>query len=114
MADVLPHALETLAATETDPGSASANAIIKADLGLYELSRNRVSLEDVFINLTTEEPSVAPTDPHATDLQDTEVPSTEASAPEAESPDTQPTAHPPTDTSPTDTSPTDTSADSDE
>ncbi|MEO0432007.1 MAG: ABC transporter ATP-binding protein [Cyanobacteria bacterium J06656_5] len=108
------HRFQVMAATETDPGSAIANAIIKADLGLYELSRNRVSLEDVFINLTTEEPSVVPTDPHATDLQDTEVPSTEASAPEAESPDTQPTAHPPTDTSPTDTSPTDTSADSDE
>ena len=51
------HRFQVMVATEEDPGSAIANAIIKADLGLYELSRNRVSLEDVFINLTTEEPS---------------------------------------------------------
>ena len=49
------HRFQVMAATEQDPGSAIAEAIIKADLGLYELSRNRVSLEDVFINLTTEE-----------------------------------------------------------
>lgn len=53
------HRFQVMAATEEDPGSAIATAIINANLGLYELSRNRVSLEDVFINLTTEEPIVA-------------------------------------------------------
>lgn len=59
------HRFQVLTATEEDPGSAIANAIITADLGLYELSRHRVSLEDVFINLTTEEPAVATTDAEA-------------------------------------------------
>lgn len=53
------HRFQVMAATDEDPGSAIATTIINADLGLYELSRNRVSLEDVFINLTTEEPAEA-------------------------------------------------------
>ena len=56
------HRFQVMAVTEEDPGSAIANAITTANLGLYELSRNRASLEDVFINLTTEEPTVADTD----------------------------------------------------
>ena len=56
------HRFQVAAATEEDPGGAIANAITTANLGLYELSRNRASLEDVFINLTTEEPTVADTD----------------------------------------------------
>ncbi|MEM6253504.1 MAG: ABC transporter ATP-binding protein [Cyanobacteria bacterium P01_D01_bin.156] len=51
------HRFQVVSATENDPGGAIAAAIINAELGLYELSRNRVSLEDVFINLTTEEPA---------------------------------------------------------
>ena len=58
------HRFQVMAATEDDPGSAIANAIISANLGLYELSRNRVSLEDVFINLTTEEPTIGDTVPN--------------------------------------------------
>lgn len=52
------YRFQAMAATDEDPGSAIATAIINANFGLYELSRHRVSLEDVFINLTTEEPTV--------------------------------------------------------
>lgn len=38
-----------------DWGSAIASQIVSSGLPLYELSRNRASLEDVFINLTTQE-----------------------------------------------------------
>ncbi|MEM8614904.1 MAG: ABC transporter ATP-binding protein [Cyanobacteria bacterium P01_H01_bin.105] len=55
------HRFQVMAATEQDPGSAISWAIVNANLGLYELSRNRVSLEDVFINLTTEEPAMGTT-----------------------------------------------------
>ncbi|MEM9806189.1 MAG: ABC transporter ATP-binding protein [Cyanobacteria bacterium P01_D01_bin.56] len=59
------HRFQVVSATEEDPGSAIAAAIINSELGLYELSRNRVSLEDVFINLTIEEPSASETAPEA-------------------------------------------------
>ncbi|MEM6427143.1 MAG: ABC transporter ATP-binding protein [Cyanobacteria bacterium P01_D01_bin.128] len=46
------HRLLVAAPPNSDPGSAIALALIQAGLGLYELKRDRVSLEDVFINLT--------------------------------------------------------------
>lgn len=46
-------------AGERDPGAAIAAAIVHAGLGLHELRRHQASLEDVFLNLTTEEPSAA-------------------------------------------------------
>ncbi|MDB9527436.1 ABC transporter ATP-binding protein [Oscillatoria sp. CS-180] len=42
-------------ATRKDHGEAIAAAIVQAGFGLCELRRHRVSLEDVFLNLTTEE-----------------------------------------------------------
>ena len=42
-----------------DLGSAIASTIVNQGLELFELSRNRASLEDVFINLTTQESSGA-------------------------------------------------------
>jgi ABC-2 type transport system ATP-binding protein len=36
-------------------GKDLAKAIVSQDFGLYELRRNRASLEDVFLQLTTEE-----------------------------------------------------------
>lgn len=53
------HRFQVMAATEQDPGSDIAQAIVNANLGLYALARNRASLEDVFINLTTEEAAIA-------------------------------------------------------
>lgn len=44
-------------AGETDPGAAIAAAIVHAGFGLHELHRHQASLEDVFLNLTTEEPA---------------------------------------------------------
>lgn len=84
------HRFQLVAATEEDPGSAIAQAIINANLGLYELSRNRVSLEDVFINLTTEEPVVSEPD-SSTDTDSTSEPVA------ADSPDTPPTETPASD-----------------
>ncbi|MBT9311134.1 ABC transporter ATP-binding protein [Leptothoe kymatousa] len=61
------YRFQLVSATEDDPGSEIASAIINSDLGLYELSRNRVSLEDVFINLITEDPSTAEEDDSETE-----------------------------------------------
>ena len=45
---------QVMAGTE-DIGSAIANQVVAKGLSLFELKRNRASLEDVFINLTTDE-----------------------------------------------------------
>lgn len=45
------------AAAGCDPGRDLAAALVGADIGLYEMRRVRVSLEDVFLNLTTQEVS---------------------------------------------------------
>lgn len=42
------------------PGRAIAAAVVEAGLGLHELRRSRASLEDVFLQLTTQEPSAEP------------------------------------------------------
>ncbi|MDA0266285.1 MAG: ABC transporter ATP-binding protein [Cyanobacteria bacterium] len=42
------------------PGEAIAATLVQAGLGLGELRRQQVSLEDVFLNLTTEEPAEEP------------------------------------------------------
>jgi ABC-2 type transport system ATP-binding protein len=42
----------------SDPGRHIATAIVRAGLGLYEMKRIRVSLEDVFLELTTEEKAI--------------------------------------------------------
>lgn len=44
-------------AGDIDPGEAIAAAIVQAGFGLCELRRQQASLEDVFLNLTTEEPT---------------------------------------------------------
>jgi len=46
-------------AGDTDPGEAIAAAIVQAGWGLCELRRHQASLEDVFLNLTTEEPTAS-------------------------------------------------------
>ena len=47
-------------AGKTDPGEAIAAAIVRAGFGLCELRRHHASREDVFLNLTTEEPTDSP------------------------------------------------------
>ncbi|HEY9737425.1 MAG TPA: ABC transporter ATP-binding protein [Trichocoleus sp.] len=49
--------LQVVFEAEQDPGSAIAKALVQANLELFELRRYRASLEDVFLNLTTEEAS---------------------------------------------------------
>jgi ABC-2 type transport system ATP-binding protein len=43
-----------------DPGRDIAALIVQSGLGLYEMRRTRVSLEDVFLELTTEEKTIDP------------------------------------------------------
>jgi ABC-2 type transport system ATP-binding protein len=49
------HRFRVVAATGADPGEAIAASLIQSGFGLGELRRQRASLEDVFLNLTTEE-----------------------------------------------------------
>lgn len=44
--------------SETEPGREIASELIRRDLGLYEMRRVQASLEDVFLQLTTEEKTV--------------------------------------------------------
>ena len=44
----------------SEPGSEIAKAILEGKLNLYEMRRSRASLEDVFLQLTTEEKIAAP------------------------------------------------------
>lgn len=61
------HRLQVLLQPEQDIGSAIAASLVGAGLELFELRRHRASLEEVFLNLTTEE-----------------VPESDADAPESE------------------------------
>jgi ABC-2 type transport system ATP-binding protein len=54
------HRLRLTLESGIDPGRNIAAAVVQAGLGLYELRRTRVSLEDVFLELTTEEKIVDP------------------------------------------------------
>ncbi|MDJ0706174.1 MAG: ABC transporter ATP-binding protein [Leptolyngbyaceae cyanobacterium MO_188.B28] len=49
------HRLQVVSDGNRDSGGEMASVLIGAGLGLYELRRTRVSLEDVFLNLTTQE-----------------------------------------------------------
>jgi ABC-2 type transport system ATP-binding protein len=40
---------------ESDPGRELSSAIVRSGLGLHEMRRTRASLEDVFLQLTTQE-----------------------------------------------------------
>lgn len=52
------HKLRLTLESGIDPGREIAAAVVQAGLGLYELRRTRVSLEDVFLELTTEEKTI--------------------------------------------------------
>ena len=49
------HRLQIISEGSRDPGGEMAAVLVGAGLGLYELRRTRISLEDVFLNLTTQE-----------------------------------------------------------
>ncbi len=49
-----------LEANLPDPGGEIAAAVVQAGLGLFEMRRTRVTLEDVFLELTTEEKVIDP------------------------------------------------------
>ena len=50
------HLLKITCAPDTEPGKDIAATIIRSGLELHEMRRTRPSLEDVFLELTTEEP----------------------------------------------------------
>jgi ABC-2 type transport system ATP-binding protein len=59
--EAMPEAhqrLQVVFDSEQDPGGAIATALVQAGLELFELRRHRASLEEVFLNLTTEEAAV--------------------------------------------------------
>lgn len=63
--EILPEGhqrLQVRVDSAQDPGSAIASTLIAAGLELFELRRHRASLEEVFLNLTTEEAPHFPTD----------------------------------------------------
>jgi ABC-2 type transport system ATP-binding protein len=73
LADRLPEGHRifqvSLGAGSDDLGGAIASSVVMQGLELFELSRSRASLEDVFINLTTQDPqSAASADLAAADL----------------------------------------------
>lgn len=47
--------------SDTDPGRSIAAIVVGAGLGLYQMRRSQISLEDVFLQLTTEE-KIVPTE----------------------------------------------------
>ncbi|KGF72463.1 MFS transporter [Neosynechococcus sphagnicola sy1] len=50
--------LHVTTAVGTDPGRELAVALVAANLGLYEMRRSQATLEDVFLQLTTEETAI--------------------------------------------------------
>lgn len=75
------HKMQIAIEPGTEPGGAIATEIVASGLNLYEMRRVRASLEDVFLELTTEEKmvdSASDTELSASDLSE---PSTDPSAP---------------------------------
>lgn len=72
--------IRVVSEANTDPGRDIAAVIVGAGMGLYEMRRTRASLEDVFLQLTTEE---KPLDSSEMDREPTEGDSTEAVEAEA-------------------------------
>jgi ABC-2 type transport system ATP-binding protein len=54
------HRIRLALEPNQDPGRDIAALIVQSGLGLYEMRRTRVSLEDVFLELTTEEKTIDP------------------------------------------------------
>ncbi|MBE9046900.1 ABC transporter ATP-binding protein [Pleurocapsales cyanobacterium LEGE 10410] len=52
------HLIKIACAPDSEPGKDIAAIVIEQGLDLYELRRTRPSLEDVFLELTTEEPAI--------------------------------------------------------
>ncbi|MEB3336058.1 MAG: ABC transporter ATP-binding protein [Leptolyngbyaceae bacterium] len=63
--------IRVLSEPGTDPGRALAAVIVGAGIGLYEMRRTRASLEDVFLNLTTEEKPLETTEVESEDSSST-------------------------------------------
>jgi ABC-2 type transport system ATP-binding protein len=51
--------IQIVARYNSEPGREIASLIVSKGLGLYEMRRTRATLEDVFLNLITEESAIA-------------------------------------------------------
>ncbi|MGG6296945.1 ABC transporter ATP-binding protein [Leptolyngbya sp. AN02str] len=75
--------LRVMSDTGAEPGQAIAECVVNAGLGLYEMRRIKISLEDVFLELTTEE---KPVEAEASQALNPSHPETEATLSELSEP----------------------------
>lgn len=57
------HRLRIIHVPDAEPGREIANLIVESGLGIYEMRRTRPTLEDVFLELITEETSAGSSEP---------------------------------------------------
>jgi len=62
--------LRVISEPGTEPGRDLVNALVGMGVGVYEMRRTRATLEDVFLELTTEEKSFASSDPRSSTQMD--------------------------------------------
>ncbi|NJN85399.1 MAG: ABC transporter ATP-binding protein [Leptolyngbyaceae cyanobacterium SL_7_1] len=74
-------------ASSYDPGREIAAIVVHAGLGLYQMRRSQVSLEDVFLQLTTEEPTEEPTAEPTEEFSEADVETSNLVPPAEESAD---------------------------
>lgn len=72
--------------SNAEPGHAIATALVRNGLGLYEMRRVQASLEDVFLQLTTEEKPLETAAPEVDAVDETEPPSTGSEVSPTETP----------------------------
>lgn len=80
------HKITLEFASGNDPGRDIAAIVVGAGLGLYEMRRTQVSLEDVFLQLTTEEKVTTETIPSEGELHSTALDTSTHSDPEQTEP----------------------------
>ncbi|TAE53734.1 MAG: ABC transporter ATP-binding protein [Nostocales cyanobacterium] len=82
-----PH-LRVISQPGTEPGKNIAAALIQRGFDLYEMRRVSASLEDVFLQLTTQEKPLPP-ETETTETETTEAQTTEAQTTEAQTTETE-------------------------
>jgi len=82
--------VRAIAEPEAEPGRELAATIVNTGLNLYEMRRTRPTLEDVFIELTTEEAAIADSDASDAPAASAAVPPTASAEPSPQTPANQP------------------------
>ncbi len=81
--------IRTIVAPGSDPGRDIAAVVVNTGLGLYEMRRTRPTLEDVFLELTTEEEAIAEGDARDATGTSAPVPQPARSQPSPQTPANQ-------------------------